>query len=310
MKKIKIFIIFFILFNFNINTNGDSINIKAQVYNEIITNIDIENEKKYLFFLNPKLKELEEIRVDNLAKNSLITEIIKKKELEKFFNFSKEDNVIKILEENLLKRKNIRNKEEFIKILNDLDIDYQIIKKKLQIETFWNRLIYDKYANSIIINKQDLERNIVDQFNNKKEKFVYNLSEITFSVNVTESVEEKLSKINNSILNIGFENTANIYSISNTSNNGGLIGWVNELQISDQINKNINELVINQISKPIKIPSGFILIKVNDKKVFKQKINIEEELKKLINAERNRQLNSFSIIFYKRLKRNIEINEY
>ena len=310
MKKIKIFIIFFILFNFNINTNGDSINIKAQVYNEIITNIDIENEKKYLFFLNPKLKELEEIRVDNLAKNSLITEIIKKKELEKFFNFSKEDNVIKILEENLLKRKNIRNKEEFIKILNDLDIDYQIIKKKLQIETFWNRLIYDKYANSIIINKQDLERNIVDQFNNKKEKFVYNLSEITFSVNVTESVEEKLSKINNSILNIGFENTANIYSISNTSNNGGLIGWVNELQISDQINKNINELAINQISKPIKIPSGFILIKVNDKKVFKQKINIEEELKKLINAERNRQLNSFSIIFYKRLKRNIEINEY
>ena len=310
MKKIKIFIIFFILFNFNINTNGDSINIKAQVYNEIITNIDIENEKKYLFFLNPKLKELEEIRVNNLAKNSLITEIIKKKELEKFFNFSKEDNVIKILEENLLKRKNIRNKEEFIKILNDLDIDYQIIKKKLQIETFWNRLIYDKYANSIIINKQDLRRNIVDQFNNKKEKFVYNLSEITFSVNVTESVEEKLSKINNSILNIGFENTANIYSISNTSNNGGLIGWVNELQISDQINKNINELVINQISKPIKIPSGFILIKVNDKKVFKQKINIEEELKKLINAERNRQLNSFSIIFYKRLKRNIEINEY
>ena len=310
MKKIKIFIIFFILFNFNINTNGDSINIKAQVYNEIITNIDIENEKKYLFFLNPKLKELEEIRVNNLAKNSLITEIIKKKELEKFFNFSKEDNVIKILEENLLKRKNIRNKEEFIKILNDLDIDYQIIKKKLQIETFWNRLIYDKYANSIIINKQDLERNIVDQFNNKKEKFVYNLSEITFSVNVTESVEEKLSKINNSILNIGFENTANIYSISNTSNNGGLIGWVNELQISDQINKNINELAINQISKPIKIPSGFILIKVNDKKVFKQKINIEEELKKLINAERNRQLNNFSIIFYKRLKKNIEINEY
>ena len=136
------------------------------------------------------------------------------------------------------------------------------------------------------------------------------MSEITFSVNVTESVEEKLSKINNSILNIGFENTANIYSISNTSNNGGLIGWVNELQISDQINKNINELAINQISKPIKIPSGFILIKVNDKKVFKQKINIEEELKKLINAERNRQLNSFSIIFYKRLKRNIEINEY
>ena len=310
MEKIKIFIIFLILFNFNIDANGDSINIKAQVHNEIITNIDIENEKKYLFFLNPKLKELEKIRVDNLAKNSLITEIIKKKELEKFFNFSKENNIIKSLEENLLKRKNIKNKEAFLEILNDLDIDYQVIKKKLQIETFWNQLIYDKYANSLIIDEQDLKKNIVDQFNNKTEKFIYNLSEITFSVNLTESAEEKHSQIKKSIQNIGFENTANIYSISSTSNNGGLIGWVNELQISGQINKNINELDINQISKPIKIPSGYILIKVNDKKVFKQKINIEEELKKRINVERNRQLNSFSIIFYKRLKRNIEINEY
>ena len=52
------------------------------------------------------------------------------------------------------------------------------------------------------------------------------------------------------------------------------------------------------------------MIKVNDKKVLKQKINLDEELKKLVNTERNRQLNSFSIIFYKRLKKNIEINEY
>ena len=108
------------------------------------------------------------------------------------------------------------------------------------------------------------------------------MSEIIFSESVNDGLENKLLKITKSINEIGFENTANIYSISNTSSDGGLIGWINELQISNQINKNKLE----------------------------QKINLEKELKKLINKEKNRQLNTFSTIFFKRLKKNIDINEY
>ncbi len=310
MTKKYIIIFFIILFTFNFNANTSLIEIKAQIENEIITNIDIENEKKYLFFLNPKLKELEKSRANDLAKNSLITELIKIRELEKYYDFSRENELFKIVEENLMRRKNITNKDKFIQTLMDLEIDYQIVKKKLQVEIYWNQLIYDKYVKSVIINEDELKKNILDQFNSKKDKYEYNLSEIIFALSANETLEEKLLKIKNSIKEIGFENTANIFSISNTSSNGGLIGWVNELQISDKINQNIKDLNINQLSRPIKIPSGFIMIKVNDKKVLKQKINLDEELKKLVNTERNRQLNSFSIIFYKRLKKNIEINEY
>ena len=310
MMKKYIIIFFIILFTFNFNANTSLIEIKAQIENEIITNIDIENEKKYLFFLNPKLKELEKSRANDLAKNSLITELIKIRELEKYYDFSRENELFKIVEENLMRRKNITNKDKFIQTLMDLEIDYQIVKKKLQVEIYWNQLIYDKYVKSVIINEDELKKNILDQFNSKKDKYEYNLSEIIFALSANETLEEKLLKIKNSIKEIGFENTANIFSISNTSSNGGLIGWVNELQISDKINQNIKDLNINQLSRPIKIPSGFIMIKVNDKKVLKQKINLDEELKKLVNTERNRQLNSFSIIFYKRLKKNIEINEY
>ena len=116
--------------------------------------------------------------------------------------------------------------------------------------------------------------------------------------------------IKKNINEIGFENTANIYSISNTSRNGGLIGWINELQLSKKINNKIKGLSINQISEPIKIQNGYILLKLNEKKEFKQEINLDEQLKTAVNEETNRQLNNFSTIFYKRLKRNIEINEY
>ena len=109
---------------------------------------------------------------------------------------------------------------------------------------------------------------------------------------------------------IGFENTANIFSISNSSKNGGLIGWINELQLSSKVRNEINKLEIGQVSKPIKIQNGYLLIKINDKKEFKENINIEDQLTKLANKEKNRQLNTFSNIFYKRLKKNIKINEY
>ncbi len=310
MNKIKIILFFFSLLIYSQYSYGDTIEIKVKINNEIITNIDIENEKKYLYFLNPKLLKLESSQVENLAKNSLITEIIKKIELQKIFDFPNNYHLVSAVEKKLIKKKNINNIDQFKKVLENLNLNYFTIKEKLLIETLWNKLIYDKYKGNVVINKEQLRKNIIDQFNNNKKKFVYNLSEIVFTKKIEETLEEKLLKINKSIKKIGFENTANIYSVSSSSKNGGLIGWINEIQISKQINDKIGKLEINQISEPIKIQNGYILIKVNNKKKIEQNIKVDNELEKLINKEMNEQLNNFSSIFFKKLKKNIQINEY
>ena len=308
MNKIKIFFVIIILLNLNNSVGGDAIEIKVKIQEEIITNLDIENEIKYLFFLNPKLQDLERNRVYNIAKESLVNEIIKKKELQKFFDFNENEKLTKVVERNLFLRKKIKNREEFLIILKTLNLDYDDIKEKLYIEALWNRLIYQKYSENVVVNKVELKKKIVDQIEREKEKFSYNISEIFFEDSQGETLDEKISKINNSIKKIGFENTANIYSISNTSKKGGLIGWINELQLSSKIVQKIKNLNINEVSNPIKLQNGYILIKLNDKKAFNQKIDLDEQLKKLINNETNRQLNNFSTIYYKRLKKNIEIN--
>ena len=197
-----------------------------------------------------------------------------------------------------------------MKILENKDLDYEIIKDKLYIEALWNQLIYQKYSTNIILNEDALRKNILDQIAKEKTKFSYNLSEIFFTEDIEETLDQKIKKINNSIKNIGFENTANIYSISNTSNKGGLIGWINELQISNLIGNEIKSLKVDEISKAIKLQNGYIIIKLNDKKEFNQKINVNDQLEKLIVNETNRQLNNFSTILYKRLKKNIDIDEY
>ena len=310
MIKIKIIFFFIFYLIFSQFSFGESIEIKVKINDQIITNLDIENEKKYLLFLNPKLIELERSKVEDLARNSLITEIIKKIELEKFFNFTKNDQLVNKIEKQLIKKRNISSVEDFKKILKEKDLNYFIVKEKLLIETLWNKLIYDKYKDNVVINKEELRENIIIEFNNNKKKFAYNLSEIVLSKDVSEAFDERLLKIDKSIEKVGFENTANIYSISSSSKNGGLIGWVNEIQISKKINEKIRKLEVNQITEPIEIQNGYILIKVNNKKQIQQDINIDNELDKLISKEMNRQLSNFSTIFYKKLKKNIEINEY
>ena len=310
MNKFKFVVISIIILIFSFNLQAKSIQIIAKVQNDIITNIDIENEIKYLIFLNPKLKELKKINLESIAKNSLITEIIKKKEIDKAFDSEKKDNFFESVEKRFLKNKNINNKSEFIKILNSKNLSYNTLKEKLQIEALWNQLIYSKYSKNIRFNKDELRQNILIQYKNENKKYDYNLSEIFFTENISESFNDTLNKLTNSINDVGFENTANIFSISSTSKNGGLIGWVNELQISKTIKKEIIKLNKGEISLPIKIGGGYLIIKINDKRETKKIIDIDNQLEELINKETNRQLNSYSLILYKRLKKNIQIDEF
>ena len=309
MNKIKYILFVILFFNINLSVYGASIKIITKVDNEIITNIDIKNEKKYLLFLNPKLDQLNRDQINKLAKNSLITEIIKKKELNKIYDTSKMGSFLDSIEQKFLKNKNINNKSDFIKILKKRDLEYDNIINKLHVEALWNQLIYSKFSKNIRINEEKMRKNILIQFQNEKKKYEYDLSEILFTENVSENFDETLKKIEKSIINNGFENTANIFSISSTSKNGGLIGWVNELQISENLKKHIIKLKIGQISNPIKISGGYLIIKLNNKKEFKQEVDLENEVNQLIAKETNRQLNTYSNIFYKKLKKNIKINE-
>ena len=309
MIKLK-FILIILIFFINIkNIYANSVKIIVKVENEIITNIDIENEKKYLIFLNPKLKELDNSRIDNIAKNSLINEIINKKEIKKFFDIEKSNNLTNIIRSNLMKKRKINNETELLDLLKKNNLKYQLIEDKLKVEALWNQLIYNKYSKNIKVDKNNLKKLIIMEFNEKRKKFEYNLSEIVVADSIDENLASIMSKLGKSINEIGFENTANIYSISNSSKNGGYIGWVNELQISEIIKKSIRKLGVKEISKPIKIDTGYLFIKLNEKREFNQEINIEDQLNQLVNKETSRQLNNYSNIFFKRLMKNTEINE-
>ena len=303
-RKILVFL-FFVFYN-NILFSNENAYIVLTVDDQIITNVDIEKEVNYLVILNPNLINLEKSKIFDIAKRSLINENIKKIEIDKFFNV-KEKNFDEKFFNDLLNKLNL-NQFQLEQILSQRK-SYKLneVKDKLKTEIFWNDLIYLKFSHQIKINEKDLLEKIDNKKNMRKKEYL--LSEIIFEKKIDQSLTELTQKIENSISEIGFGNTANLYSISESAKFGGNIGWVAENNLSELITNKIKNIKENEYTDPIQIGNSYMILLIEETRFTEIEINRNVELAKMIEFEKNKVLNQFSKIYFNKTKMNYSINE-
>ena len=280
--------------------------IIVKVDNEIITSVDIINEVKYLKALNPNLSKLDKNKIYQIAKSSLVREKIKLIEISKIA----ENKISEVYLENIIKNIyssiGLNNKKEFIKYLNNLSIDIEEVENKLSNEALWNQLIYRNYYTKIKIDEKKI-RDEIKSINN--EIYSYLLYEILFNSDDKSETEKLYNQIELSIEKNGFENTASIFSISESAKTGGKLGWIEEGSMSKKIVSEISQLKNDEYTKPILIPGGFLILSVKNKKKIQKNLDIEQEVKLKIKSIQNQQLNQFSNIYFNKIKKNVSINE-
>ena len=308
MKKFKE-IIFFLSILFFSNHLNANIEIKFKIGDDIITNIDILNEKNYLIFLRPGISKLSKEEIEKISENSLIREIIKKKELKKIYKDISNIKLDEKIKKNLLNFKNVKNESELRNLIKKNDLKYNKIIEKMKYESLWNEFIFRNYNSKVRINKDKLRSELKLKISNNK-KFEYLLSEILFEVKSNETLPNKYKEIIQYVSKNNFNDAASKYSISNSSLRGGEIGWVKETLLSKKLNNILKNKKIGEITSPLKYPNGYLILKINKKKEMEEILSFDDELKELINFERNKQLNQFSLLFYKKIKQNTVINEY
>ena len=308
MFRIYILICLF-FFTFKLYAFNSNIDIKFKIGDEIITNIDIQDEENYLIFLRPKLSSLPKKELIKISENSLIKEIIKKKELKRVFKNIEDKGLKEDIKKSIFNYKNVKNEEEFINLTKEKNINYEKILEKIKFEGLWNEFIFRKYNNLVKIDKTLLKEELIKNISNEK-KYEYELSEILFEINSNEKFETKYKNILEYIKNNDFKSAASKFSLSNSVNRGGEIGWVKETLLSKNLSAILNKMKKLQITEPLKYPNGYLILRINDKRDMKQIVDIDKEFKDLINYEKNKQLNQFSLLFYKKLKQNTIINEY
>ena len=306
LKLLLKLILILLIFNSNIFAIENKILFKVE--NQIITSLDIESEYKYLIALNPNLKRSNKSDIIALSKRSIIQEKIKKIEVENNFNNPKipEEFINQILR-NVYSKIGIDNLNAFKDYLEKNNINFNDVRNKLEVEALWNQLIFVKFSSRVKIDKEKLKKKVED--NNNKFLKSYLMSEISFEVPNLKDLNNKYAEIIETIKNKSFEFAALKYSLSPTSSLGGKLDWIAENSLNKNILKSIKDLEINNITKPIVVPGGFLILQINDIKNDKIEIDIQKELAKLIDFEKNNQLNQYSKIYFNKVKKDLEISE-
>lgn len=304
IKRLLIFTLCICFLSYEIFALENKILFKVE--NKIVTSQDILNEINYLEALNPEIQNLEENIIIEIAKNSILREKIKRIEVEK--NFSEldvQEQYIDQVIKSLYIKKNIQNLNDLTDFLSSKKIDTRNIKAKISTDILWNELILKKFSKQVKIDKEKIKNEILKS---SQEKKVFFLSEILFSLENNSNLEKKYSLIKKDIYEKGFNNTALIHSIADTSKNGGELGWIDENSLNDTIKNEISKIDVGQHTQPIFTPSGYLILNINDIKFEKIDINYEEEFAKTVNIKTNQQLNQFSNIYFNKVKKDLIID--
>jgi len=304
MKKL-IVVLFAILFSTQVLS--DEVKIVFKINDKIITNQDIEIEYNYLTLLNKNLENLSENDLRNYAKQSTLNELIKKIELEKYSNLTSNSELIAQTINDIYRSLNITNIGDFEEYLASKNLKLNIIEKKIQTETMWNQLIYLKYKNRLNIDEEKIREDIL---NNKSKSERVLLQEIVYKYKDKNDLEKKYKEIVNHINLNDFKDAVLKYSVSESKKNNGNLDWVYLTNIVPIIKKNIETLNKDQISKPIIIPGGALIIKMIEREFVNENIDIEKKLTKNIQDKINQQLNNFSRLYFNKISNDLKINEY
>ena len=281
--------------------------ILFKIDNEIITTLDIHDEVKFLKIFQPETNILTNEELFEISKNSIIRDKIKKIEILKFVEELKVDDkfLLKLIKEKYSK-KEIDSIENFDIFLRNKNLNIKMVKEKFTIELIWNDLIFQKFSKKIVIDKDKIKEEISRNYKNELQRELL-LSEIIFDVSDKNDFNRKYEKILKDIENLGFKKTALIHSNSDTSANGGLIGWVKEDNLNQTLKTVLIKLKPGQFSKPIRTSSGFIIVKVDDEKEYKSKVNLSDRINEVIRFKTNDQLNQYSTMYLNKLKKNLII---
>ena len=298
-------IIIFLSIVTEINSAENKILFKLD--NNIITTVDILNEIKFLSIINKEFANLDKNKKIEIAKNSQIRQKIKFIEILKFRkNLNLDDDIFEnIIKNNFLKFK-INSLKEFEIFFEKQNLDTKFVKEKIAIDTFWKSFIYEKFSKNVIINKNEIKMDIAKMGKQKE----YLLYEIVFDINENKELNKKINSIKKTINQKTFSEAAFIYSISDTSKNGGKLGWVKESMLSKTIKNEIKSISVGEFTDPIVIPGGFLILYIKETKEVKNEINQEEEIKNIIEKKTNDQLSLYSNIYLNKIKKTIQINEF
>ena len=302
-------IIFFVLLSLICIEKGNteiSDSLFVVVGNKPITKSDVVDEIKILLILNNE--SYSDDKRDQLHKSAveaIIKRTIKQIEIEKnnFLQINKDD-----LENELVQLANKINMDlDTLKSICESNaLDFSLIESQIKTELFWNSLIFALYKSRIKVNADEIDERL-KLIKNKEQINEYLISEIVIELLEKNNFKSEVEKLKKKIKIEGFENIAKNLSISESSTNGGDLGWLNENIISEKIKPAIENAPVGALSEPILLRQHILIFKIRDKRKIKNTLSLEEIKNQLVTSEKLKILNMHSLSHFDKIRRSVSV---
>ena len=291
---------FLFLFSFvSIELHPIDNKIVAKVENTVLTSYELKNKIRVTLVLSDQ--EINQNNINKIKSNvlaSLLNLKIKKLELEKYKvdikTIDASNHLSTISSNNIigLKEKFIRN-----------NLDFNLFLTEVKTELAWRQFIFNMYNNKVNVDDKDIDFELTKIIENKSTIEEYNISEIEIFAEKGENDDNQINFIKEQIQIIGFENTAEKFSISPSSLNKGDLGWINSRSFSKKMFEIVKNMKPGDISKPIRNPNSILFLKLIDKKNSKlNEIDTDEIRNRLIKQKKNELFNLYSNSHLSKLK--------
>ncbi len=148
-------------------------------------------------------------------------------------------------------------------LLNSNNIPMKTLEDQIRANLSWISLIREQYAPTLQITDWEIEQEKKAE-EEKETKSQYHLAEILVPFDSPDQEERVKADINRLIeeLHKGahFTALAQQFSASPTAAQGGDMGWLTEDQLVPEIKEALKEMSPGQLSKPIRVSQGYLLL--------------------------------------------------
>ena len=242
--------------------------IAAVVNDHIISVNDLEARIK-LALISSGLEDTAEARksLQDQLLQSMINEILQKSTAEKFDIKASEPDVLRAFAD--LENRNNMQPGQMKEILKFHTIPLESMFNQIRAQLSWRDYIQEKYSHLIQISPQDVDQ-AMKQSAVKKDKPQFLLAEIFLSVDNSNDDDKVRQKANEFVAEIrkgtSFMALAQQFSQNASAARGGDIGWLTNDQLDPNLSSSIQSLDLNQVTDPIKTPTGYYIVLLRDRR--------------------------------------------
>jgi peptidyl-prolyl cis-trans isomerase SurA len=252
----------------SVSANQDTFRAAVVVNDEVISMLDLTMRTRLAILATGQTQSAElHRRMLPQVMRGLIDERLQSQEAARLDITASDENVAKTVGD--LARRNNMSREDLLRELARRGVMPSVLQQQVRAQILWQTLVARRLRPSVRIGQEEIEE-VVKRIIKNRGAMQRNVAEIFLAVDTALDDAEVRANADRLIqqLQAGakFSGLARQFSESATASRGGDLGWVQEGQLPEELDRVLSRMQSGQASSPIRTLNGYHILLLRDQR--------------------------------------------